>query len=185
MRVYVLGDLFDCCISCVIKYVQSQSKFEKPCCVELPFLDHLVYVKSLSEMEEEAADIGNALIAEEEADRKARERKANKKKAARSRRKQQRLDDDAHVNVNHVDDEETSKSPHNETKELRILFTCPASGKLLLDPAICADGYTYDRAWLEDWVLTHDESPMTKSRLDHCSRFSKMQYSHLHQSNLR
>lgn len=35
------------------------------------------------------------------------------------------------------------------------------------DPVIAADGYTYERSAIEEWLRTHDTSPMTNAHLQH------------------
>ena len=35
------------------------------------------------------------------------------------------------------------------------------------DPYIAADGYTYERPIIEQWLRGHDTSPMTNLKLDH------------------
>lgn len=47
-----------------------------------------------------------------------------------------------------------SHSAMQQNGDVRKLFTCPASGKVLLDPALCADGYTYDSSWLQEWLVS-------------------------------
>lgn len=39
--------------------------------------------------------------------------------------------------------------------------------KAIEDPAIVADGYTYERAAIESWLEQHSISPVTGQPLDH------------------
>ena len=41
-------------------------------------------------------------------------------------------------------------------------FVCPLTGAIMADPVVAADGYTYERRAVEDWLSAgHDESPIT------------------------
>mmetsp|Transcript_15946 Transcript_15946/g.41249 ORF Transcript_15946/g.41249 Transcript_15946/m.41249 type:complete len:390 (-) Transcript_15946:110-1279(-) len=44
---------------------------------------------------------------------------------------------------------------------------CPISMELLDDPVVAADGYTYEREVIEEWLKKNDTSPMTNVKLDH------------------
>jgi hypothetical protein len=35
----------------------------------------------------------------------------------------------------------------------------------MIDPVVAADGHTYERAAIEVWLASHDNSPMTNVRL--------------------
>ena len=37
----------------------------------------------------------------------------------------------------------------------------------MLDPVIAADGYTYERSAIQDWLQQHQTSPVTNKRLMH------------------
>lgn len=37
----------------------------------------------------------------------------------------------------------------------------------LVDPVVCADGHTYERAAIEAWLMSRDTSPMTNEVLPH------------------
>ncbi len=59
---------------------------------------------------------------------------------------------------------------YNEVSEMDIEipneFLCPISMSLMMDPIICADGHTYDRANIEKWLRRSDKSPKTGDRLE-------------------
>jgi hypothetical protein len=38
---------------------------------------------------------------------------------------------------------------------------CPLTESVMTDPVVVADGYTYERAAIEAWLLDHDTSPVT------------------------
>ena len=42
---------------------------------------------------------------------------------------------------------------------------CPITLEVMKDPVLASDGHTYERAAIEDWLRTHDTSPMTNARL--------------------
>ncbi|KAL6641458.1 hypothetical protein ACP70R_019639 [Stipagrostis hirtigluma subsp. patula] len=44
-------------------------------------------------------------------------------------------------------------------------FICPILKKVMQDPCIASDGYSYDRVAIEMWLSENDVSPLTKSQL--------------------
>lgn len=42
---------------------------------------------------------------------------------------------------------------------------CPLTGKLMTDPVVLADGYSYERAVITKWLTSSDQSPITKKPL--------------------
>lgn len=45
-------------------------------------------------------------------------------------------------------------------------FLCPITREVMRDPVVCADGFTYERAAIEEWFLSGKlTSPMTNSTL--------------------
>lgn len=44
-------------------------------------------------------------------------------------------------------------------------LACPITQSLLVDPVICADGHTYERAAITRWLTTSPTSPVTNARL--------------------
>lgn len=44
-------------------------------------------------------------------------------------------------------------------------FMCPISMDLMTDPVIGTDGHTYERAALQEWLLTNTVSPLTRSHM--------------------
>ncbi|KAL3521394.1 hypothetical protein ACH5RR_019543 [Cinchona calisaya] len=47
------------------------------------------------------------------------------------------------------------------------MFICPILKELMDDPCVAADGYTYDRKAIEEWLEKNDTSPMTNLQLPH------------------
>lgn len=58
-------------------------------------------------------------------------------------------------------------APPAERKRTRLTINleCPISLTRMVDPVVAADGYTYDRASIEEWFQRSDTSPMTNERL--------------------
>eukprot|EP00798_Chlamydomonas_sp_ICE-L_P032734 gene32734-33874_t len=46
------------------------------------------------------------------------------------------------------------------------MYTCPISHTVMLDPVIAADGYTYERTSIEQWLSKKATSPMTNAPMD-------------------
>lgn len=44
-------------------------------------------------------------------------------------------------------------------------FFCPITTELLIDPVVCADGHTYERSAINEWLELHDTSPLTNELL--------------------
>ena len=44
-------------------------------------------------------------------------------------------------------------------------FICPITQDLMIDPASAADGHTYERRAIEEWLVSHSTSPMTGAEL--------------------
>ncbi|CAD7700374.1 unnamed protein product [Ostreobium quekettii] len=49
----------------------------------------------------------------------------------------------------------------------RSQFSCPLTNKLMEDPVVAADGFTYERSSIEEWLVQNGKSPMTKQPLLH------------------
>ena len=46
-------------------------------------------------------------------------------------------------------------------------FICPITGEIFQDPVVAADGNTYERLHIENWLRTHHTSPVTSQPLPH------------------
>ena len=44
-------------------------------------------------------------------------------------------------------------------------FLCPISQLLMEDPVMADDGMTYERSMIEEWLSTHNTSPVTRAVL--------------------
>ena len=45
-------------------------------------------------------------------------------------------------------------------------FFCPITTEIFYDPVIASDGQTYEKAAIEEWLKSHDKSPLTGVALD-------------------
>ncbi|KAA6418691.1 MAG: hypothetical protein FRX49_11344, partial [Trebouxia sp. A1-2] len=50
---------------------------------------------------------------------------------------------------------------------IQSIFSCPITKVTMVEPVIAADGHTYERAALEEWLLQHVTSPVTGDFLPH------------------
>ena len=46
-------------------------------------------------------------------------------------------------------------------------YLCSITGQVMIDPVIAADGYTYERESIDQWLKIHDTSPRTNIKLVH------------------
>jgi hypothetical protein len=60
---------------------------------------------------------------------------------------------------------EENRRLRHELMRLEDHLTCPISFSLMDDPVICSDGQSYERSDIEDWLKTHDTSPITNDTL--------------------
>jgi len=51
--------------------------------------------------------------------------------------------------------------------EIEQAMLCPISHKPMSDPVVCADGHTYQRGHIEEWLLRNNTSPVTGKPLLH------------------
>lgn len=68
------------------------------------------------------------------------------------------------VGVIHEDDEEEDSL--NERQYPAECY-CPISHSIMMDPVICADGHTYERSSIQNWLSKHSTSPNTNEELSH------------------
>ena len=58
--------------------------------------------------------------------------------------------------------------PVAESKQIPERLCCPISLELMVRPVIAADGHTYDRSSIEDWLARgNTTSPTTGAKLEH------------------
>ena len=59
-------------------------------------------------------------------------------------------------------------TPAPESKQIPERLCCPISLELMVRPVIAADGHTYDRSSIEDWLARgNTTSPTTGAPLEH------------------
>ena len=46
-------------------------------------------------------------------------------------------------------------------------YVCPITFEPMTDPVMCADGFSYERSAIENWLRGHDTSPKTNLQLAH------------------
>jgi hypothetical protein len=52
--------------------------------------------------------------------------------------------------------------PSRAPQQAPVDFLCPLTRKLMSDPVVAADGFTYERAAIEAWLAEHGTSPLTR-----------------------
>eukprot|EP00750_Incisomonas_marina_P031429 INCI814.1.p1 GENE.INCI814.1~~INCI814.1.p1 ORF type:complete len:892 (-),score=174.59 INCI814.1:1298-3973(-) len=50
-------------------------------------------------------------------------------------------------------------------EELLRTFTCPITTEIMVDPVICPEGHSFERAAVEAWLRTHSTNPVTRNPL--------------------
>lgn len=56
---------------------------------------------------------------------------------------------------------------HQQALGQIVEFRCPITLEVMRDPVIAADGHSYERVALEEWLRSHGTSPVTGARLEH------------------
>lgn len=54
-----------------------------------------------------------------------------------------------------------------DSRSLPDWMLCPLTQEVMRDPAQLADGHSFERSAIEDWLLTRDTSPVTGLKLPH------------------
>jgi len=65
--------------------------------------------------------------------------------------------------------EEAAETAPAQEVEVPGGLVCPITDELMLDPVLCADGHSYERANIQAWLENHDTSPLTGVALEHKS----------------
>ncbi|CAI7902224.1 unnamed protein product [Closterium sp. NIES-54] len=63
--------------------------------------------------------------------------------------------------------EEMEAGERQRQQSIEDQFVCPLSHMRMTDPVVAADGFTYERRSIEEWLKTHDTSPSTHEPLPH------------------
>ena len=53
------------------------------------------------------------------------------------------------------------------TAATQMGFTCSISQDVMQDPVVAADGHSYERTSITEWLVKNDTSPFTTEKLDH------------------
>ncbi|DBB01104.1 TPA: hypothetical protein ACH3X1_000996 [Trebouxia sp. C0004] len=61
----------------------------------------------------------------------------------------------------------TTSCTDSEADTVERLLQCPLTKRIMTEPVIAADGHTYERAAVQDWLLHHKMSPVTGVSLAH------------------
>ena len=57
-------------------------------------------------------------------------------------------------------------SEASEAAEVPDDYVCPITAEIMTDPVSTADGFTYERAAITEWLRTKDTSPKTGATLE-------------------
>ena len=63
--------------------------------------------------------------------------------------------------------ESRSVLDNTDDEEAPDFLTCPLSYEVMRDPVFTADGHTFERHVIEEWLRDHDTNPMTNSTMPH------------------
>jgi hypothetical protein len=63
--------------------------------------------------------------------------------------------------LNKLKSEFQDASKSLEAKEAPSHFICPILCEVMVDPVLTLDGQTYERVAIEEWLESHDTSPVT------------------------
>mmetsp|Transcript_573 Transcript_573/g.816 ORF Transcript_573/g.816 Transcript_573/m.816 type:complete len:126 (+) Transcript_573:1-378(+) len=96
--------------------------------------------------------------------------------AEQDEEKQSIVDDEENAQQRKKNDESDDDDDGEEQDDKRVSlgrqisfadtkFLCPITKQIMQDPVICSDGFSYERAAIEEWLQTHDVSPVTKQKL--------------------
>ena len=58
-------------------------------------------------------------------------------------------------------------SEASEAAEAPDDYGCPITAEIMTDPVSTADGFTYERTAILEWLQTKDTSPSTGAKLEH------------------
>jgi len=123
-------------------------------CKDPSLLNELKQLKFMAENDGLSFD-----IALDEADCKRDESSSETKNNNKNRkRKLNEIDDDG---------DESANEPALKKQKLNAEFYCPITLEIMHDPVITADGATYERSAIQEWLQQNDLSPNTGMQLPH------------------
>ena len=56
--------------------------------------------------------------------------------------------------------------PADDDEQCPEAFICPITSACFVDPVMAADGHTYDRTAITEWLKKKNTSPMTREKLE-------------------
>ena len=62
----------------------------------------------------------------------------------------------------------------SEVMEVPDDYVCPITAEIMTDPVTTADGFTYERTAISEWLRTKDTSPATGAALENKSLFPNL-----------
>ena len=77
------------------------------------------------------------------------------------------LEQDLHTQQVAMNDILHNQEPASQDDEPPAHFICPIMQDIFHDPVVTADGATYEREAIEQWLRSHDTSPLTNEALPH------------------
>ncbi|KAL0047908.1 hypothetical protein WJX82_003007 [Trebouxia sp. C0006] len=116
-----------------------------------------------------AHNMGEQLLAEEE----QQKTKAAAKKARRGRQKAKKQAEALKLQESKLPGPGCSALPaavssaENPATDVLSLFCCPITKAVMVEPVIAADGHTYERAAMQDWLQYYPTSRVTQALLPH------------------
>ncbi|KAK9804342.1 hypothetical protein WJX72_008202 [[Myrmecia] bisecta] len=102
-----------------------------------------------------------ALLAEEQMAKAQQAAKAAKRQRQKAKAKQKQ----AAADVQAPSQRPLSAAEEAQRAELQDTLCCPITQVLFQDPVVAADGYTYERSAITDWLRCRNTSPMTNTVL--------------------
>ncbi|KAK9804371.1 hypothetical protein WJX72_009643 [[Myrmecia] bisecta] len=119
----------------------------------------------------------HALLAEEERAKAQQEAKKAKRQRKKAKAKQKQAAEDSHRLVVSLasscgsqglwTDPASRDQEEVQLAELQDTLCCPITQVLFRDPVVAADGHTYKRAAITDWLRCRNTSPMLNTELPH------------------
>ena len=69
--------------------------------------------------------------------------------------------------INDDSDSDLVLEDNDEFQSIPNYLICPLSKEIMFDPVFAADGYTYSRMHISEWLQTNTTSPITRKILEH------------------
>jgi len=56
--------------------------------------------------------------------------------------------------------------------KMRLVFLCPITQTVMIDPVMCSDGHSYERQFIEEWLQVSSRSPLTNMVYTHTHTYA-------------